>query len=64
MDGAYVIEIDEHKLMGTYWIPLYMNDNNVTYCDRFLVEDISKKQKIIGNKRLKQVFIEYKSMIR
>ena len=64
MDGAYIIEIDEHKLMGTYWIPLYMNDNNVTYCDRFLVEDISKKQKIIGNKRLKQVFIEHKSMIR
>ena len=64
MDGAYIIEIDEHKLMGNYWIPLYMNDNNVTYCDRFLVEDISKKQKIIGNKRLKQVFIEYKSMIR
>ena len=64
MDGAYVIEIDEHKLMGTYWIPLYMNGNNVTYCDRFLVEYISKKQKIIGNKKLKQVFIEYKPMIR
>lgn len=64
MDGAYVIEIDEHKLMGTYWIPLYMNDNNVTYCDRFLVEYISKKQKVIGNKKLKQVFIEYKPMIR
>ena len=46
MDRAYVIKLDQHKLMGTYWIPLYMNDNNVTYCDRFLVEDISKNRKL------------------
>ena len=46
MDRAYVIKFDEHKLMGTYWIPLYMIDNNVTYCDRFLGEDISKNRKL------------------
>ena len=28
-DGAYVINF-EHELVRTYWIVLYVNDNNVT----------------------------------
>ena len=29
-DGAYVINLDEYKSIGTYWIPLYVNGDNVT----------------------------------
>ena len=28
-DGAYVINADEFKLIGTHWIALYMNGNNI-----------------------------------
>ena len=30
-DGTYVIILDEYKSMGTHWIALYVNDNNVTF---------------------------------
>ena len=30
-DGAYVINLDEYKSIGTYWIALYVNVENVTY---------------------------------
>ena len=28
MDGAYVINLDEYKSIGTHWIALYVNGNN------------------------------------
>ena len=28
-DGAFVINADEFKLIGTHWIALYMNGNNI-----------------------------------
>ena len=31
--GAFVINLDELKLIGTHWIALYVSDNNVTYFD-------------------------------
>ena len=34
-DGAYVVNLDEHKSIGTHWIGLYVNDNNLTYFDSF-----------------------------
>ena len=34
-DGAYVINLGEYKSIGTHWIILYVNDNNVTYFDSF-----------------------------
>ena len=50
-DGAYVINLDEYKSIGTHWIALYVNDNNVTYFDSFGVEHIPKEiKKLIGNK--------------
>ena len=53
-DGAYVIN----------WIALYVNAENVTYFDNFGVEPIPKEiRKFIRNKKLKQIFIEYKHMI-
>ena len=52
-DGAYVINLDEYKSIGTHWIALYVNDNNVTYFDSFGVEHIPKEiKKFIGNKNV------------
>ena len=42
-DGAYVINIDEFKSIGTHWMTLYMNGNNIFYS--FEVEHIPKKFK-------------------
>ena len=42
-DGAYVINLDEYKSIGTHWIALYVNGNNVTNFDSFGVEHIPKK---------------------
>ena len=51
-DGAYVINLDELKSIGTHWIDLNVNGNNATYIDSFGVEHIAnihRKQKIITN---------------
>ena len=40
--------------IGTNWIALYVNGENVTYFDGFGVEHITKKlRKFIGNKNVK-----------
>ena len=39
-DGAYAINLDEYKSIGTNWIVLHVNDNNATYSDSFEVEHI------------------------
>ena len=44
-DGVYVINIDEYKSIGTHWIALYLNAENVTYFDSFGVEHIPKEIK-------------------
>ena len=44
-EGAYVINLDEYKSIGTHWITLYVNVENVTYFDSFGVEHIPKKLK-------------------
>ena len=50
-DGAYVIKLDEYKSIGTHWIALYVNDNNVTCFDSF--EHILKEiKKFIRNKNI------------
>ena len=41
-DGAYLINFEEIKSMGTHWIALYMNAENVTYFENFGVEHIPK----------------------
>ena len=61
-DGTYVINLDEFKSIGTYWIALYIDNYNVTYYDSFGVEHIPKEmKKFIGNKNIN---IEYNHMIR
>ena len=62
-DVVNVINLDEYKSIGTHWIALYVNgDNwiasyNVTYCDRFDVEDIAKEiEKFIRNKNITNIY--------
>ena len=42
MGWACVINLDEFKSVGTHWIALYVNNNNVTYFGRFKVKNILK----------------------
>ena len=44
-DGAYIINLDEYSDVGTHWVALYVNNNNVTYFDSFRVEHIPKEIK-------------------
>ena len=39
-DGAHVINLDDYKSIGTHWIALYVNSDNVTYFNSFGVEYI------------------------
>ena len=34
-DGAYVINLYEFKSIGTHWIALHVNGNNIIYFDSF-----------------------------
>ena len=42
-DGAYVINPDEHKAVGTHFIALYINGNDVMNFVSFGAEYISKE---------------------
>ena len=46
-----MINLDEYKSIGTYWIALYVNDD-VTYFDSFGVELKLKLKNIIGNRSI------------
>ena len=34
-DGAYIINLDEYSDIGTHWVALYVQNNDVTYLDLF-----------------------------
>ena len=52
-DGAYVINIEEIKSIGTHCIALYVNANNTVHFDSFGVEHIPNEiEKFIGNKNI------------
>ena len=44
-DEAFVINLDEYSNIGTHWVALYVQNNNVTYFDSFGVEHIPKEIK-------------------
>ena len=45
-DGAYEINLDEYKSIGSHWIALFVNGNsNAIYFDSFGVDHIPKKLK-------------------
>ena len=53
-DGAYVINLDEYSDIGTHWVALYIQNNDVTYFDSSGVEHIPKEIKtFVGNKCIK-----------
>ena len=41
----WVGNLDEYESMGTHWVALYLNTENVTYFDSFGVEHIPDKLK-------------------
>ena len=52
-DGTKVINLGEYKSIGTHWIVLCVNGNNVVYFDIFGVKHIPKEiKKLIGNKNI------------
>ena len=52
-DEAYIINLDEYESIGTHWIALHINDNNVTYFNNFGVKHIPKDiKKFIGKKNI------------
>ena len=42
-DGMYVVNFDEYESVGTQWIAVYVNGDNVTYFDNFGVQYIPKQ---------------------
>ena len=53
-DGAYLINLDEYSDIGTHWVALFIQNNDVTYFDSFGVEDIPKEiRTFISNKNKK-----------
>ena len=53
-DGAYVINLDEYSDIGTHWVALWVNNNNVTYFDSFGEEHIPKEiEAFIKNRNIK-----------
>ena len=51
-DGAYVINLDEYSDIGTHWVSLYVQNNNVTYFDSYGVEHIPREIKAFINRLL------------
>ena len=63
-DGAYIINLDEYSDIGTHWVALHVNNNDVTYFNSFGVEHIPKEIKeFVNNKTSKQTFFEYNQTI-
>ena len=53
-DGAYVINLDEHKNTGTHGVALVCKKNEIVYFDRFGVEHIPEEiKKFISNRNIK-----------
>ena len=55
-DGTYVINLDEYSDIGTHWITLYLNNNDIIYFDSFGVEHITKEIKAFINRPSSSAF--------
>ena len=52
-DGAYVINLHESADVGTHWIPLFCNRNEIVYFDSFGVEHFPEEVKeFVRNKNI------------
>ena len=46
------MNIDEYRWIGTHCIAFYVNGDNASYCDSFVIEHIPKEiKKVIRNKK-------------
>ena len=62
-DGTCVINLDEYADVGTHWIVLFCNRNEIVHFDCFGVGHIPEKiKKYIRNKNIK-TFFKYKQTI-
>ena len=53
-DGAFIINLDGYSDVGTHWIALFWNWNEIVYFNSFGVEYIPEEIKeFIGNKNIK-----------
>ena len=48
-DGAYVINLDEYSDIGTHWVSLNVQDNDITYFDSSEVEHTPKEMRTFIN---------------
>ena len=63
-DRTYVINLDEYADLGTHWIALFCNRNEIAYFDSFGVDHVSEEIKgFIGNKYKQMIQYKYKKMI-
>ena len=46
-NGVYVINLDEYAYVGTYWIALFCNRNEIVYFNRFGIEHVPEEIKKI-----------------
>ena len=52
-DGAYVINLDEYADVGTRWIALFCNRNEIVYFDSLGVEHVPEEIKeFVGDKNI------------
>ena len=52
-DGAYVINLNEYVDVGTHWIALFYNKNEIVYVDSFGVEHVPEEIKeFVWNKNI------------
>ena len=52
-DGAYVTYFDEYADVGTHWIALFCNRNEIVYFDSFGVEHVPEEIKeFVGNENI------------
>ena len=53
-DEAYVINLDEYADVGTHWIALFCNRNEIVYFNSFGVEHVPEEIKeFVRNKNIK-----------
>ena len=53
-DGTYITNLDEYSDIGTHWVALYVQNNDVAYFDSFGVEHTPKEiRTFIQNENLK-----------
>ena len=53
-NGTYVINLEEYADVGTHWLALYCNRNEIVYIDSFGAEHVPEEINILGgNKNIK-----------